>query len=205
MVPVVQLLAGAELAPGVAGDRLAGECGNDALFAGGGQVIGGAGQRRRGPDQLAVRVGQELDVPDGALVAMDRLECERPAVLLGQASPARRQNDIALHAAIRSTCPRSGTRSASKSTTSVTVAVRGRSADARLDETLGIADRGILRTAIRMMHQAIEPLIPGPDGHLQGIERQIGYHRGRRPPADNTPRETSITNAVYTIPDQVAQ
>jgi len=81
VMPVEQLLVGVELAAlaslvrgadrtagsdvalvGVAGDGSAGEAVDDAVVAGGGQVVGRARQCGRGPDQLAVRVGEELDV-----------------------------------------------------------------------------------------------------------------------------------------------
>ncbi|EGJ76270.1 putative IS493-like transposase [Streptomyces sp. Tu6071] len=41
---------------------------HDPVGAGGGQVVGGTGQRRRGPQQCAVRVGDELHVHSMAFV-----------------------------------------------------------------------------------------------------------------------------------------
>src|SRR5690606_23666340 len=81
VVPVEQLLARPRLAAllslvrgadgatgplvplgGIAGDRPEGQAVDDAVLAGRCQVVHRVGQRRRRPDQLAMRIGEELHV-----------------------------------------------------------------------------------------------------------------------------------------------
>src|SRR5271154_7174640 len=59
---------------------------------------------------------------------------------------------------------------------------------ADLAEPLGIADRGILDSAIRMMDKlTVHPLATRPDGHFERVERQLGPERAGNLPADNHP------------------
>src|SRR5271169_1857777 len=59
---------------------------------------------------------------------------------------------------------------------------------ADLAEPLGIADRGILNSAIRMMDQlAVHPVATRPDSHFKRVERQLSPERIGNLPADNHP------------------
>src|SRR5271156_4479678 len=59
---------------------------------------------------------------------------------------------------------------------------------ADLAEPLGIADRGILNSAIRMMDQlAVHPVATRPDSHFERVERKLGPERIGNLPADNHP------------------
>ena len=59
---------------------------------------------------------------------------------------------------------------------------------ADLAEPLGIADRGILNSAIRMMDKIpVHPVAPGPDGHLERVDRKLGPEITGNLPADNHP------------------
>ena len=49
--------------------------------------------------------------------------------------------------------------------------------DARVSEALGVADGQVLDAAVRVMDQSREvPVAPAPDGHLEGVESEVGAH-----------------------------
>src|SRR6266851_696789 len=60
--------------------------------------------------------------------------------------------------------------------------------DSRFGQSLGVANRQILATAIAVMH---DPLDSGarPQRLLQRVQNQFGVHRPRHPPADDAPSE----------------
>ena len=56
-----------------------------------------------------------------------------------------------------------------------------RGSQAGLAEAFGVADRGVLRPGIRVVHQPLEGVSAAcalPDPHLQGVQDQVGLHRG---------------------------
>ena len=64
-----------------------------------------------------------------------------------------------------------------------------RGLDSGFSESFGEADGGVLRSPIRMVHNAFEIedalLLAGPDGLLDGVEDHGGGHRGGYPPAQD--------------------
>jgi hypothetical protein len=68
---------------------------------------------------------------------------------------------------------------------------------ALVGQPLGVADGEILLAApVRVMYQAIQPALPAPDGHLQGVQRQVGAKQPRGLPAHDEPGEASMTKAT---------
>src|SRR5579859_2739825 len=59
-----------------------------------------------------------------------------------------------------------------------------------LGEALGVADREVLHPAVAVVDEPCERRVATvPDGHLEGIEGQVGSERGADPPADDRPAE----------------
>ena len=85
-----------------------------------------------------------------------------------------------------------------------------------IGQTLGMADRQVLRPAGGVMDQALAPKrFSLPERLVQRIQDELGGHRGGDPPADGeaepppvrgprrTRANTSMTKATWTVPDQV--
>lgn len=70
----------------------------------------------------------------------------------------------------------------------------------------GVADRCAPAARDAVMHEVAGGLPGagrGPQRHLQRVQRQPRRHTGRGAPADDARENTSVTNAVNAIPDQV--
>ena len=55
-------------------------------------------------------------------------------------------------------------------------------------EAFGVADREVLHATVGVMDQPGEGLGAAPDGHLQGVQGQVGAQRGGDAPAEDAPR-----------------
>lgn len=55
-----------------------------------------------------------------------------------------------------------------------------------------------------MAHEPVEELVAAPHPHLEGVEDELGAHRGGHSPADNEAAVESTTKATSTVLDQVA-
>ena len=82
-------------------------------------------------------------------------------------------------------------------------ATADRRLDPGLDQSLGVADREILRPPVAMMDQRAVGL-PVVQRLLQGVEREVGAQRRLARQPTMRREKTSITNATYTMPRHVA-
>jgi hypothetical protein len=55
-----------------------------------------------------------------------------------------------------------------------------------------------------VVHQPVQALLAAPDGHLQGVQGQVGAQPAGGLPATRKRLKASMTKATWTKPDQEA-